>query len=76
MKERTKYDIDIPQPSQTYSRNYKDISAFDITQLPTGANDLNNLRIVGRHISDQAEATTYCLFGENVGIGGKRAHAS
>ena len=36
MKERTKYDIDIPQLSQIYSRNYKDISDFDIGQLPAG----------------------------------------
>jgi type III restriction enzyme len=36
MKERAKYDIELPQLSQTYSRNYKDISAFDITQLPFG----------------------------------------
>ena len=36
MKDRAEYDIEIPQLSQTYSRNYKDISTFDITQLPTG----------------------------------------
>jgi type III restriction enzyme len=36
MKERAKYDIEIPQLSQTYSRNYKDISSFDIAQLPAG----------------------------------------
>jgi type III restriction enzyme len=36
MKERTKYDIEIPQLSQTYSRNYRDIGAFDIAQLPLG----------------------------------------
>jgi type III restriction enzyme len=36
MKDRAEYDIEIPQLSQTYSRNYKDISAFDIAQLPSG----------------------------------------
>jgi type III restriction enzyme len=36
MKERAKYDLEIPQLSQTYSRNYKDIGSFDITQLPSG----------------------------------------
>jgi type III restriction enzyme len=36
MKERVKYDIEIPQLSQTYSRNYKDIRSFDIAQLPSG----------------------------------------
>ena len=41
MKERTKYDIDIPQLSQTYSRNYKDISTFDIALLPAGVVPLN-----------------------------------
>ena len=35
MKERAKYDIEIPQLSQTYSRNYKDMSSFDINTLPT-----------------------------------------
>jgi type III restriction enzyme len=35
MKERAEYDIEIPQLSQTYFRNYKDISAFDIAQLPS-----------------------------------------
>ena len=34
MKERAKYDIEVPQLSQTYSRNYKDISSFDINTLP------------------------------------------
>lgn len=36
MKERARYDIEIPQLSPTYSRNYKDISTFDIATLPTG----------------------------------------
>jgi len=36
MRERVDCDIEIPQLSQTYSRNYKDISAFDISQLSSG----------------------------------------
>jgi type III restriction enzyme len=35
VKERAEFDIEIPQLSQTYSRNYKDISTFDIVQLPS-----------------------------------------
>jgi type III restriction enzyme len=34
MKERAKYDIEVPQLSQTYSRNYKDMASFDINALP------------------------------------------
>ena len=41
MKERTEFDIEIPQLSQTYSRNYRDISAFDVSQLPAGIIPLN-----------------------------------
>lgn len=41
MKERAELDIEIPQLSQTYSRNYKDISSFDIAQLPSGVVPLN-----------------------------------
>lgn len=36
MKDRAKYDIEVPQLSQTYSRNYKDITSFDINALPGG----------------------------------------
>jgi type III restriction enzyme len=35
MKERATYDIEMPQLSQTYSRNYKDMASFDINTLPT-----------------------------------------
>jgi type III restriction enzyme len=35
MKERATYDIEVPQLSQTYSRNYKDMASFDINTLPT-----------------------------------------
>lgn len=41
MKERAEYDIEIPQLSQTYSRNYKDISVFDVAKLPAGVVPLN-----------------------------------
>lgn len=41
IKEQAEYDIEIPQLSQTYSRNYKDISAFDISKLPAGIVPLN-----------------------------------
>jgi type III restriction enzyme len=41
MKERAQFDIEIPQLSQTYSRNYKDISAFDVMQLPSSVVALN-----------------------------------
>jgi type III restriction enzyme len=34
MRERAKYDIEVPQLSQTYSRNYKDMASFDINALP------------------------------------------
>ena len=36
VREREEFDIEIPQLSQIYSRNYKDITAFDIAQLPAG----------------------------------------
>jgi type III restriction enzyme len=35
-KERAEYDIEIPQLSQTYVRNYKEIGTFNIEQLPLG----------------------------------------
>ena len=36
VKQRAKYEIEIPQLSQTYARNYKDIGSFDIKSLPSG----------------------------------------
>jgi type III restriction enzyme len=36
LKQRSQYDLEIPRVSQTYTRSYKNLAAFDINTLPAG----------------------------------------
>jgi type III restriction enzyme len=44
VKQRAQYDIEIPQLSQAYARNYKDIGAFDINSLPSALVPADGIR--------------------------------
>ena len=66
MKERAKYDIEIPQISQTYVRNYKDIRSFDVEILPAAVVALKSNPAAATEIEIKHGITEFILSKETV----------